>query len=154
MCAQRKTLIAAVRRQAIKPESDVNCLHSTTRSDTYECWQHRWPGPPPLHNVAYTCPCGYTEQCSKLSIRHIMGYAPSFNVSTTTVVFFNHHFYFPALLVGGFALGSLLGKPWSQVSSLLPPGTFLYFLSRIGLSIPTARRFSSNVANSRSRAFR
>ena len=28
------------------------------------------------------------------------------------------------------------------------------FLSRIGFSIPTARRFSSNVANSRSRAFR
>ena len=46
-----------------------------------------------------------------------------------------------------FALSSLLlGKPWSQVSSLLPPGTCLYFLSRIGLSIPTARRFLSNVA--------
>ena len=28
------------------------------------------------------------------------------------------------------------------------------FLSRIGFSIPTARRFSSNVANSRSRSFR
>ena len=28
------------------------------------------------------------------------------------------------------------------------------FLSRIGFSIPTARRFSSNIANSRSRAFR
>ena len=35
-----------------------------------------------------------------------------------------------------------------------PPGTCLQFLSRIGFSIPTARRFSSNVANSRSRAFR
>ena len=32
--------------------------------------------------------------------------------------------------------------------------TCLQFLSRIGSSIPTARRFSSNVANSRSRAFR
>ena len=40
------------------------------------------------------------------------------------------------------------------VSSLLPPGTCLQFLSRIGFSIPTALRFSSNVANSRSRAFR
>ena len=32
---------------------------------------------------------------------------------------------------------SLLDKPWSQVSTLLPPGTCLYFLSRIGFSIPT-----------------
>ena len=48
------------------------------------------------------------------------------------------------------------GRPWSQVlvSSLLPPGTCLRFSSRIGFSIPTARRSSSNVANSRSRAFR
>ena len=68
--------------------------------------------------------------------------------------FFSHHFFFPAQLVGGFTLSDLLDKPWSQVSSLLPPDTCLQFLSRIGFSIPTARRFSSNVANSRSRAFR
>ena len=48
----------------------------------------------------------------------------------------------------------LLNKLWTQVSSLLPPGTFLQLLSRIGLSISTARRLSSNVANSRFRAFR
>ena len=71
-----------------------------------------------------------------------------------TYLFFYHHFYFPAQLVGGFTLSDLLGKPWSQVSSLLPPGTCLQLLSRIGFSIATARRFSSNVANSRSRAFR
>ena len=35
----------------------------------------------------------------------------------------------------------LLDKPWSQVSSLLPPGSCLRFLSRIGFSNPTARRF-------------
>ena len=35
----------------------------------------------------------------------------------------------------------LLDKPWSQVSSLLPPGFCLQFLSRIGFSNPTARRF-------------
>ena len=35
----------------------------------------------------------------------------------------------------------LLGKPWSQVSSLLPPGSCLQFLSRIGFSNPSARRF-------------
>ena len=47
----------------------------------------------------------------------------------------------------------LLDKLWSQVLPL-PPGTCLQFLSRIGFSIPTARRLSSNLANSRSRAFR
>ena len=34
----------------------------------------------------------------------------------------------------------LLDKPWSQVSSLLLPGSCLQFLSRIGFSNPTARR--------------
>ena len=47
----------------------------------------------------------------------------------------------------------LLDKPWSQVSSLLPPGSCLQLLSRIGFSNPTDRRFSSRVANSRSRVF-
>ena len=70
------------------------------------------------------------------------------------LICFDHHFYFPAQLVGGFTLSDLLDKPWSQVSPLLSPGTCLQFLSCIGFSIPTARRFSSNVANSRSRAFR
>ena len=78
-------------------------------------------------------------------------------------VFLIHLFLFlftkSSLLLSGstrrrFALSDLLDKPWSQVSSLLPPGTCLQFLSRIGFSIPAARRFSSNVANSRSRAFR
>ena len=41
--------------------------------------------------------------------------------------FFNHHFHFPAHLVGGFALKDLLDKPWSQVSALLHPGTCLHF---------------------------
>ena len=51
-----------------------------------------------------------------------------------------------------FTLSGLLGKPWSQVSTRLPPGTC--FLSLVGFSIPTARRFSSSIAISRSRAFR
>ena len=33
-----------------------------------------------------------------------------------------------------------MDKPWSQVSSLLPPGSCLQLLSRIGFSNPTARR--------------
>ena len=45
-------------------------------------------------------------------------------------------------------------RVWSQVSSLFPPDYCLQFSSRIGFSNPTARRFSSSVANSRSRAFR
>ena len=53
--------------------------------------------------------------------------------------FFYHHFYFPAQLVGGFTLSDALDKPSAQVSYLLPPGTFLQLLSRIGFSIPTAR---------------
>ena len=35
----------------------------------------------------------------------------------------------------------LLDKPWSQVSSLCPPGSCLQFSSRIGFSNPTARHF-------------
>ena len=35
----------------------------------------------------------------------------------------------------------LLDKPWSQVSSLPPPGSCLRLLSRMGFSNPTARRF-------------
>ena len=68
--------------------------------------------------------------------------------------FFNHQLYFPAQ-IGSFihpqrSSGQAVG---SQVSSL-PHRTCFQFLSRIGFSIPTARRFSSNVANSRSRVFR
>ena len=62
-------------------------------------------------------------------------------------------FYFPTQRLRGFALSDISDKPWSRASSLLPPGTCLRFLSRIGFSIPTARRFSSSVASSRSRAF-
>ena len=55
--------------------------------------------------------------------------------------FVYHHRYFPAgaqlVRVGGFLLtADLLDKPWSQVSSLLPPGARLYFVAH-GLSIPT-----------------
>ena len=48
-------------------------------------------------------------------------------------------------------------RPFGQavVTSVVPsPRHVRSFLSRIGFGIPTARRFSSNVANSCSRAFR
>ena len=51
------------------------------------------------------------------------------------IIYIYDHFYFPAQLVG-FTLSDLLDKPWSQVSSLLPPGARLQFLSRVGFSIP------------------
>ena len=62
-------------------------------------------------------------------------------------------FFFPSSFLHTSTF-QLLDKPWSQVSSLLPPCSCLQFLSRIGFSNPTARRFSSSVANSRSRVFR
>ena len=54
---------------------------------------------------------------------------------------YNHHFYFPAQLVGGFTLSELLDKPWSQVSSRITPGMCLQFLSRIGFSNPLLVHF-------------
>ena len=50
------------------------------------------------------------------------------------------HLFFFFFLSHTFTF-QLLDKPWSQVSSLLPPGSCLQFLSRIGFSNPTARRF-------------
>ena len=63
-----------------------------------------------------------------------MHYTPAV-VLTFFYFSFNHHFYCPAQLVGGFTLSDLLDKLWSQVSSLPPPGTCIQFLSRIGFSI-------------------
>ena len=51
-------------------------------------------------------------------------------------------FIFLFFLFSHTSTSQLQDKPWSQVSSILPPGSFLYFLSRIGFSNPTARRFS------------
>ena len=48
----------------------------------------------------------------------------------------------------------LLDKPWSQVSSLLPPVLVFNFYRAQGSAIPLLVDFSSSVANSRSRAFR
>ena len=45
---------------------------------------------------------------------------------------FDHHFYFPVQLERGFTLSDLLDKPWSQVSSLSPPGTCLHFYRACG----------------------
>ena len=95
--------------------------------------------------VDITLPWGEVEPL----VRHLTttGYHPLMNDATRGRVvsvsfsFFKHYSHFPAqTIVGGFTLGDLLDKPWSQVSSLLPPATCLCFLLRIGFSIPTARR--------------
>ena len=57
--------------------------------------------------------------------------------------------FFVSLLLSTFSTScGLRCRPFS------PPGTCLQFLWRIRFSITTARRLSSNVANSRTRAFR
>ena len=57
--------------------------------------------------------------------------------------------FFVSLLLSTFSTScGLRCRPFS------PPGTCLQFLWRIRFSITTARRLSSNVANSRFRAFR
>ena len=58
-----------------------------------------------------------------------------------------HHFYFPAQLVGGFypRRSSRRAVVIGVVPS--PPRYVPFFLSHIGFSIPTARRFSSNVVS-------
>ena len=68
----------------------------------------------------------------------------SSQIEKPQIFFFHSHFTF-----------QLLDKPWSHVSSLLPP-RFLpsFFFSLIGFSNPLVVDFSSSVANSRSRAFR
>ena len=57
-----------------------------------------------------------------------------------------------------FSVSVLLSRFWTsgglRCRPCSPPGTCLQFLSCVGFSIPTARRLSSNVANSRFRAFR
>ena len=70
----------------------------------------------------------------------LLGYnivsAGIFDSPVLFICLFQHHFYFPAYLLGGFTFGDLLGRPWSRVSSLIPPATCLSVLSRIGFRIP------------------
>ena len=112
--------------------------------------------------------CGYiVHQCQVLqyrSSRQCFMLANGNNMENPAGVLFfifflsfNYHLYFPASLVRCFILNKLLDKPWSQVGVypfIPPPPVRAFFLSRVGFSIPPARRFSSNVAHSRSRAFR
>ena len=52
----------------------------------------------------------------------------------------NYEYIFIYFFLSHTFTSQLLDKPRSQVSSLLPPGSCLQFLSRIGFSNPIARR--------------
>ena len=56
-----------------------------------------------------------------LIIRFLASVAYSVLLYPSFFFFSSRHFHFPAQLLGGFTLSDLLDKPWSQVSSLLPP---------------------------------
>ena len=85
----------------------------------------------------------------RLLSRRAGAYARTFFFSSC---FLDRLFYFPAQLVGGFLPSAIF---WTsrghRCRPFSPPVRAFNFLWRIGFSIPTARRFSSNVANSRSR---
>ena len=51
-------------------------------------------------------------------------------------VLVSHRFYSPAQPAQGFTRNDLLDKPWSQVSSLLPPGTCIRFNRALGSAFP------------------
>ena len=57
----------------------------------------------------------------------------------------SYEYMYILFLFHTFLLSSFWTKPWSQVSSLLPPGSCFQFLSRIGFSNPTARQFFHRV---------
>ena len=81
-------------------------------------------GPVTIH------PCStYTHTCNN------MGVDPRQYIPLLSYCFFFLDFF-----SNTFTL-QLLDKPWSQVASLLSPGSCLQFLSRIRFSNPTARRF-------------
>ena len=75
-------------------------------------------GPPPGVELLMNSQC--EGQCT------YSFYAACCVVALHGFFLFFHHLYFPAQLVGGFTISDLLDKPWSQVSSLLPPGTCLH----------------------------
>ena len=75
------------------------------------------------------CNTSIIKECSPES--HFSQARVLFACMCVRVQFFSHKSTF-----------QLLDKPWSQVLSLLPPGSFLQFFSRIGFSNPTARRIS------------
>ena len=73
------------------------------------------------------------------TVELIMALEEGFDVSFSCLVYFDciRH---PVVQMSSFFV-QLLDNPWPQVLSLLSPRSCLPFLSRIGLSNPTVRRF-------------
>ena len=81
----------------------------------------------PTYHIIPVC-SGYAAQALRPNHVHLLKYV-IISIRLIQGFFFFHTFTF-----------LLLDKPWSQVSSLLLPGSCLQFLSRIGFSNPTDRR--------------
>ena len=69
-------------------------------------------------------------------------------------IVFYRHFYFPVHLVDDLPSAIFWTKDGHRCRPLSPSVLAFIFVSRKGVDLPTARRFSSTVADSRSRAFR
>ena len=74
-----------------------------------------------------------------------------------SIVFFFFSFFVPGITflqeISRFCpLSDVLDEPWSQGSCPFCPPVRAFLLSRLGFSVLTARRFLSNVADSRSRS--
>ena len=70
-----------------------------------------------------------------------------YSLQVLWLVFFHTHLFFTHIYFP-------TSGQQAVVTGVVPSPRFFHFLSRIGSSNPTARRFSSSVANSSPRAFR
>ena len=99
-------------------------------------------------------PCGKSDAAAMLSMEGERGWGEC----QCDFFFFFSFFFRPSLLLSSSTRRRFYPQRSSGqivVKGVVPSLRYVpSFLSRIGFSIPTARRFSSNVANSRSRAFR
>ena len=71
-------------------------------------------------------------------------------MEVSCVFVLRRHFYFSGSRAVGVAFNVLLDKPWSQLPSLLPPGTcpsLFFFVQRVHRSALSARRLPSNSGN-------
>ena len=139
----------------------------------YSVWYFRcppimyptWFGPTwveyPLREYSTPCILLYTRVTLR---RHISLFpflkSPLFYNAADVFQFLNKNFLWKSnvlssstRIAGGFTLSDFLDKPWSQrCRPFSPPVRAFIFIAHVGFSIPTARRFSWNVADSRSRA--
>ena len=83
--------------------------------------------------------------CAEQGFEHLSPVGPGISRGVTSPYPSTRVFFFLFFFFSHTSTFQLLDKPWSQVSSLLPPSSCLQFLSRIGFSNPTARRMFHRV---------